>query len=139
MGVGEKIEDLQEFNAHDFAEALFISDSEFEGNYEPITDNGGIEADESESEESIEVADENTEEMTENNAEADIFESEEENTADEADAETAEEEPAAENAPEEEAPEEEALPAKKDLTKGKFGFLFKEITFGKKKKSDDNE
>ena len=139
VGVGEKIEDLQEFNAHDFAEALFISDSEFEGNYEPITDNGGIEADESESKESIEAADENTEEMTENNAEADIFESEEENTADEADAETAEEEPAAENAPEEEAPEEEAQPAKKDLTKGKFGFLFKEITFGKKKKSDDNE
>lgn len=180
VGVGEKIEDLQEFNAHDFAEALFISDSEFEGNYEPITDNGGIEADESESEETetIEAADENTEEITENNAEADISESEEENTADEADAEaaeeapaaeetaesdiaddeteeeavseeepaeetapeeTAEEEPAAENAPEEEAPEEEAQPAKKDLTKGKFGFLFKEITFGKKKKSDDNE
>ena len=178
VGVGEKIEDLQEFNAHDFAEALFISDSEFEGNYEPITDNGGIEADESESEESIEAADENTEEMTENNAEADISEAEEEAAADEADAEAAEEapaaeetaeadiaddaaeeeavseneaaeetspeesteeEPAAENAPEEEAPEEEAQPAKKDLTKGKFGFLFKEITFGKKKKSDDNE
>ncbi len=174
VGVGEKIEDLQEFNAHDFAEALFISDSEFEGNYEPITDNGGIEADESESEESIEAADENTEEMTENNAE-------EENTADEADAEAAEEAPAAEetaetesdiaddeaeeestvseeepaeemspeesteeetaaeNTSDEEAPEEEAQPAKKDLTKGKFGFLFKEITFGKKKKSDDNE
>lgn len=178
VGVGEKIEDLQEFNAHDFAEALFISDSEFEGNYEPITDNGGIEADESDSEESIEAADENTEEMTENNAEADISESEEENTADEADAEAAEEapaaeetaesdiaddeteeeavsedepaeetapeetpeeKPAAENTPDEEAPEEEAQPAKKDLTKGKFGFLFKEITFGKKKKSDDNE
>lgn len=166
VGVGEKIEDLQEFNAHDFAEALFISDSEFDGNYEPITDNGGIEADESESEETetIEAADENTEEMTENNADADISEPEEENTADEADAEAAEEapaaeetaesdiaddeteeeavseeEPAAENAPEEEAPEEEAQPAKKDLTKGKFGFLFKEITFGKKKKSDDNE
>lgn len=175
VGVGEKIEDLQEFNAHDFAEALFISDSEFEGNYEPITDNGVIEADESESEESIEAADENTEEITENNAE-------EENTADEADAETAEaaeeapaaeetaeadiaddeaeeestvseeepaeetspeesteEETAAENTSDEEAPEEEAQPAKKDLTKGKFGFLFKEITFGKKKKSDDNE
>ena len=169
VGVGEKIEDLQEFNAHDFAEALFISDSEFEGNYEPITDNGGIEADESESKESIEAADENTEEMTENNAEADISEAEEENTAEEADAETAEtesdiaddeaeeavsedepaeetapeesteEETAAENAPDEETPEEEAQPAKKDLTKGKFGFLFKEITFGKKKKSDDNE
>ncbi len=181
VGVGEKIEDLQEFNAHDFAEALFISDSEFEGNYEPITDNGGIEADESGSEETetIEAADENTEEMTENNAEADISEAEEENTAEEADAEAAEEAPAAEetaeadiaddeaeeestvseeepaeetspeesteeetaaeNAPEEEAPEEEAQPAKKDLTKGKFGFLFKEITFGKKKKSDDNE
>ena len=184
VGVGEKIEDLQEFNAHDFAEALFISDSEFEGNYEPITDNGGIEADESGSEESIEAADENTEEITENNAEADISEAEEENTAEEADAETAEteaaeeapaaeetaeadiaddeaeeestvseeepaeemspeesteEEPAAENTSEEEAPAEEAQPAKKDLTKGKFGFLFKEITFGKKKKSDDNE
>ena len=175
VGVGEKIEDLQEFNAHDFAEALFISDSEFEGNYEPITDNGGIEADESESEESIEAADENTEEMTENNAEADISEAEEEAAADEAEEEAAEEtaeaeadiaddeaeeestvseeepaeetspeesteeETAAENTPEEEAPEEEAQPAKKDLTKGKFGFLFKEITFGKKKKSDDNE
>lgn len=172
VGVGEKIEDLQEFNAHDFAEALFISDSEFEGNYEPITDNGGIEADESESEESIEAADENTEEMTENNAEADISEAEEEAAADEADAETAEteaaeeapaaeetaetaaesdiaadeaeeeavseDEPAEETAPEEPA-EEEEQPAKKDLTKGKFGFLFKEITFGKKKKSDDNE
>ena len=172
VGVGEKIEDLQEFNAHDFAEALFISDSEFEGNYEPITDNGGIEADESGSEESIEAADENTEEMTENNAEADISEAEEETAEtdeaptavetaesdiadDEAEEESTvseeepaeemspeestEEGPAAENAPEEETPEEEEQPAKKDLTKGKFGFLFKEITFGKKKKSDDNE
>ncbi len=177
VGVGEKIEDLQEFNAHDFAEALFISDSEFEGNYEPITDNGGIEADKSESEETetIEAADENTEEMTENNAEADISEAEEEAAADEAEEEAAEEtaeaeadiaddeaeeestvseeepaeemspeesteeETAAENTSDEEAPEEEAQPAKKDLTKGKFGFLFKEITFGKKKKSDDNE
>lgn len=38
VGVGEKLDDLQEFNAHDFADALFESETNFDYNYERVTD-----------------------------------------------------------------------------------------------------
>ena len=38
VGVGEKLDDLQEFNAHDFAEALFDNETDFDYNYERLTD-----------------------------------------------------------------------------------------------------
>ena len=38
VGVGEKLDDLQEFNAHDFVEALFETTTDFDYNYERLDD-----------------------------------------------------------------------------------------------------
>ena len=177
VGVGEKLDDLQEFNAHDFAEALFDNETDFDYNYERLTDEETSEENEaaetveatetaenteaaetaeeignepvlSESitdeitiddaaEELEETAEENTEEAEENEApdEASVEDDEEitDDTSDEAETES-------EAASESEEPAEEAPEQKKSLKDGKFGFLFKEITFGKKKKdSEDND
>ena len=164
VGVGEKIDDLMDFSAHDYAEALFISDTEFSGNYERLTGNGEISDEISETSDEISEAsdetvsdetptDENTLEDTSDIAENTVIEPEEtaeepeniseditddepvtdEETVTEPEEETAdtenEEAPAEEN--------EEAVPEKKSLKDGKFGFLFKEITFGKKKKDEN--
>ena len=186
VGVGEKLDDLQEFNAHDFAEALFDNETDFDYNYERLTDEETSEenedaenaensevtetaenteatetAEESENapvlsedisdeinaddvaEELEEAAEKNTEEAEENEASEAVEEPEEtaeaddeeitEDSSDEAENET-------EETSESEEPAEEAPEQKKSLKDGKFGFLFKEITFGKKKKdSEDNE
>ncbi len=171
VGVGEKLDDLQEFNAHDFAEALFDNETDFDYNYERLTDEEASEENEAAetveaaetaenteaaetaeeignepvlsenitdeinvddaAEELEETAEENTEEAEENEAPDEAAEEDDEEITDDTsdEAETESEEPA------EEAPEQ-----KKSLKDGKFGFLFKEITFGKKKKdSEDNE
>lgn len=171
VGVGEKLDDLQEFNAHDFAEALFDNETDFDYNYERLTDEETSEENEAAetveaaetaenteaaetaeeignepvlsenitdeitiddaAEELEETAEENTEEAEENEAPDEAAETDDEEITDDTsdEAETESEEPA------EEAPEQ-----KKSLKDGKFGFLFKEITFGKKKKdSEDNE
>ena len=186
VGVGEKLDDLQEFNAHDFAEALFDNETDFDYNYERLTDEETSEenedaetvensevtetaentevsetAEEPENapvlsedisneistddvaEELEEAAEENTEEAEENEAPEAVEEPEEtaeedneeitDDASDEAENET-------EEASESEEPAEEAPEQKKSLKDGKFGFLFKEITFGKKKKdSEDKE
>ena len=177
VGVGEKLDDLQEFNAHDFAEALFDNENDFDYNYERLTDEEASEENEaaetveaaetaenteaaetaeeignepvlSESitdeitiddaaEELEETAEENTEEAEENEAPDEAAEEDDEeitdDTSDEAETES-------EAASESEEPAEEAPEQKKSLKDGKFGFLFKEITFGKKKKdSEDND
>lgn len=186
VGVGEKLDDLQEFNAHDFAEALFDNETDFDYNYERLTDEETSEenedaetaensevtetaenteatetAEESENapvlsedisdeinaddvaEELEEAAEKNTEEAEENEAFEAVEEPEEtaeaddeeitEDSSDEAENET-------EETSESEEPAEEAPEQKKSLKDGKFGFLFKEITFGKKKKdSEDKE
>lgn len=173
VGVGEKIDDLQEFNGHDFAEALFDNETDFDYNYERLTDEETAENTEEEPvlseevteeistddvaeelEETIEESTEEAEENEEPEADETVEEAEEmtEETAEEAVEEEADEE--IEDAPEDEAENteneaeteenadgEEAAPEqKKSLKDGKFGFLFKEITFGKKKKdSEDNE
>lgn len=181
VGVGEKLDDLQEFNAHDFAEALFDNETDFDYNYERLTDEETSEESEdaenaeiSEADETAEIAEtaENTEvsetaEEPENepvlseNISDEInvddvaeeleetveenFEEAEENEAPEAvegHEETAEEddEEITAEASESEEHSEEIPEQKKSLKDGKFGFLFKEITFGKKKKdSEDNE
>lgn len=177
VGVGEKLDDLQEFNAHDFAEALFDNENDFDYNYERLTDEEASE--ENEAAETVEAAEtaenteaaetaeeignepvlseditdeitiddaaeeleetvgENTEEAEENEAPDEAAEEDDEeitdDTSDEAETES-------EAASESEEPAEEAPEQKKSLKDGKFGFLFKEITFGKKKKdSEDNE
>ncbi len=177
VGIGEKLDDLQEFNAHDFAEALFDNENDFDYNYERLTDEEASEENEaaetveaaeaaenteaaetaeeignepvlSESitdeitiddaaEELEETAEENTEEAEENEAPDEAAEEDDEeitdDTSDEAETES-------EAISESEEPAEEVAEHKKSLKDGKFGFLFKEITFGKKKKdSEDNE
>lgn len=132
VGVGEKLDDLQEFNARDFAEALFATEADFDYNYERLTDGDTEEA-----------AEDITEEDTQENAAEDITDDNDgdnivEDTESEDTAEDIAEEDTAEEVTEEdtaeEVPEEDK---KKDLKNGKFGFLFKEITFGKKKKGED--
>lgn len=137
VGVGEKIDDLMEFSAHDYAEALFISETDFTGNYERLT--GDITG---EAEDIKESADDNA---LEPDAAADISE---EAPAEDIPEETAEvsedmqEETEditedTENDADTESEEDTAAESeKKSLKDGKFGFLFKEITFGKKKKDE---
>ncbi len=171
VGVGEKLDDLQEFNAHDFAEALFDNENDFDYNYERLTDEETSE--ENEAAETVEAAEmaENTEaaetaeeignepvlsenitdEITIDDAAEELEETAEESTEEaegnEAPDEAAEEDDeeitddtSDEAETESEEPAEEVAEQKKSLKDGKFGFLFKEITFGKKKKdSEDNE
>lgn len=174
VGVGEKIDDLQEFNGHDFAEALFDNETDFDYNYERLTDEENAEnaekmepalsedvteeisaddvaeeleetaeesteeAEEAEKPEADETADE-TEEATEETVEEAVEEEadeEIEDTPEDEDENTENEAETEENTDGEEAAPEQ----KKSLKDGKFGFLFKEITFGKKKKdNEDNE
>lgn len=148
VGVGEKIDDLMEFSAKDYADALFAAETDFAGNYERLTD------DENEAEEA-QPADETEEEASSEE------ETQEEEEIPEITEEVLDEEPAPIDMPEEimdESPVEEmpteaaeekisipdteeqpAEPEKKSLKDGKFGFLFKEITFGKKKKDDEEK
>lgn len=170
VGVGEKLDDLQEFNAHDFAEALFDNENDFDYNYERLTDEEASE--ENEAAETVEAAEtaENTEaaetaeeignepvlsenitdEITIDDAAEELEETVEESTeeaeeneapeAAETDDEEITDDTSDEAETESEEPAEEVPEQKKSLKDGKFGFLFKEITFGKKKKdSEDNE
>lgn len=151
VGVGEKIDDLMDFSAHDYAEALFVSDTEFSGNYERLTGDGEEEIPEDIPES---IPEEEVQEETAPESETDdISDVPNEAEIDEITEETAEtlEEDIPEDIPENEtyeentdseeisveAAEEEKSAEKKSLKDGKFGFLFKEITFGKKKKDED--
>ena len=145
VGVGEKVDDLMDFNAADYAHALFETNIDFEGNYERLTDDDENTEDisgtedtsdindmvddiieeydaEHKSDEGTDISGEDTEDEP---AEDEITEGYEEEQAEEEE-ETEEEVPV-------EQPEEEEKPKKKSLKEGRFGFLFKEITFGKKK------
>ena len=176
IGVGEKLDDLQEFNAHDFAEALFDNETDFDYNYERLTDEETSEENEAAetveatetaenteapetaeeignepvlsenisdeinvddaAEELEETVEESTEEAEENEAHEEAAETDDEEITDDSDEAETESEAISES----EEPAEEAPEQKKSLKDGKFGFLFKEITFGKKKKdSEDNE
>lgn len=134
VGVGEKLDDLQDFRAKDFVDALFETETDFDYNYERLTDGDESENDTETgipTEEKAEMENRNgnmTEinlEMSETEEKSDIIENIEENTA-ESEFELAEPE----------AAEDETSEEKKSLKDGKFGFLFKEITFGKKKSGE---
>lgn len=140
VGVGEKVDDLQPFNAHDFAEALFDTENDFDYNYERLTDDDSEEEENTEedviaAEEIVEETAENdtNEEISEDIVEAvdDIDENDEEEPSEAVEEITADDEKPAEI--------DESQEQKKDIKNGKFGFLFKEITFGKKKKDGDEE
>lgn len=140
VGVGEKVDDLQPFNAHDFAEALFDTENDFDYNYERLTDD--ISEEEENAEEEVIAAEEIVEETAENDTNEEISEDIVE-AVDDID-ENDEEEPSEaveEITADDEKPAEidESQEQKKDIKNGKFGFLFKEITFGKKKKDGDEE
>ena len=161
VGVGEKIDDLMDFSAHDYAEALFISDTEFSGNYERLTGDNETSDEISKASDEISKASDEISETSEEASEAsDETVSDEtptdENTSEDT-SDTVEEtenisdnitdnEPATEPVTDEETvtdtkdeavTPEEAPAEKKSLKDGKFGFLFKEITFGKKKKDEN--
>lgn len=172
VGVGEKIDDLQEFSAEAFVDALFDEDTDFDYNYHRLDDDseGDAEAD-ADSDKTEEIAEEASEDnipeqtetageeaenaeipeeviedtpidedVSEDNADSSEEASDEETRAAE---HTVTEEESGVNAEEEEAPAEDEKDEvsdkseKKSLKDGKFGFLFKEITFGKKKKDED--
>ena len=139
VGVGEKLDDLQDFRARDFVDALFETDTDFDYNYERLTD--GEESGPAEEAETEISAEEKTEmengngnitemktEISETEEKPEIIEDIEDKTT-EAESELAESE----------ITEEDASEEKKSLKDGKFGFLFKEITFGKKKKDTEND
>lgn len=157
VGVGEKLDDLQEFSAEAFVDALFDEETDFDYNYhrlddseedaneeipedsQPEQEEAAVEA----SEEADEVSEENVIEEIEDTEipsmeEGDVMvvpdsdhESDGENTEVSGGISSAE---ASEEIPENTAEENSG---KKSLKDGKFGFLFKEITFGKKKKDGE--
>ncbi len=147
VGVGEKIDDLMEFSAKDYADALFATETDFAGNYERLTDDEN-EAEEDTAEEA-QPADETEEETQEEEEIPEITEEvlEEEpapidmpeEIMDESPVEAMPTEAAEEEIPMPDTEEQPAEPEKKSLKDGKFGFLFKEITFGKKKKDDEEK
>lgn len=177
VGVGEKLDDLQEFSAKDFVDALFDEETDFDYNYHRLDDDSegdaAEDADSDETEEIIkEIPEDNIPEQTETAGEEaehaeiseevivdspideDVPEDISDDTADIAVEASDEDTEAAEHdIPEEESSEDEEnaesdaeeekdgevsdKSEKKSLKDGKFGFLFKEITFGKKKKDED--
>lgn len=146
VGVGEKIDDLMEFSAKDYADALFVTESDFSGNYERLTDEEEeipteqTEAAAEETPEEETVTEEAAEDITEENAPEEEEIPEEVSDISEEIPDNAEETEQASveiSAQVEEDSDSAEEPEKKSLRDGKFGFLFKEITFGKKKK--DNE
>lgn len=141
VGVGEKIDDLMEFSAHDFAQALFVSNTNFEGNYERLDEDP--EKDEDIGETALEA--DTAREQGEEELVRDTVETEEiplDDGGEPVEEEELEEEPVTDTEPDEEGtdeeqPAEETAVQKKSLKDGRFGFLFKEITFGKKKEKTE--
>lgn len=126
VGVGEKLDDLQDFRARDFVEALFETETDFDYNYERLND--------TDTEEETEIiSEEEPSEVISEETESEEISEEIEETGEDIAEETEEEIPEVET-----ETETIAEPEKKSLKDGKFGFLFKEITFGKKKKDTDN-
>lgn len=126
VGVGEKLDDLQDFRARDFVEALFETETDFDYNYERLNDTNT-------EEETEIIPEEEPSEIISEETEAEEISEEIEETEGDIAEETEEEIPEAEAEAETIAESE-----KKSLKDGKFGFLFKEITFGKKRKDTDN-
>lgn len=137
VGVGEKLDDLQDFCAKDFADALFETETDFEYNYERLDDKEGESADDPILKNAEKLIENSGDKIEEEFCDIDdkldvIFDDISDKTEDVIDDiednlndETEESE--------EVADESEEQSEKKDMKKGKFGFLFKEISFGKKK------
>ena len=148
VGVGEKIDDLMEFSAKDYVYDMFSTETDFAGIYERLTDDEN-EAEEDTAEEA-QPADETEEEASSEEEEIpeiteEVLDEEPapidmpEEKMDESPVEAMPTEAAEEEIPMPDTEEQPAEPEKKSLKDGKFGFLFKEITFGKKKKDDEEK
>lgn len=161
VGVGEKLDDLQEFSAEAFVDALFDEETDFDYNYhrlddseeeaneeavpEEITEDSQPEQEEAAVEAVEEAAEISEENIPEEIEDTEIPSMEEDDvmavpdSGDEANGEDTE--VSGDISPagiSEEIPENtEENSGKKSLKDGKFGFLFKEITFGKKKKDGE--
>lgn len=118
IGVGEKLDDLQEFNAHDFVEALFDTSVEDHSNYDRLTDG----------DDSAALSDEPV---------SDEIVTEENVTDEAAIEEIAEDEALTGNDAEDNIANADNADAEKK--KGKLDWLFKDITFGKKKHAEDDD
>lgn len=170
VGVGEKIDDLMDFSAADYAAALFDNDVNFEGNYQRLTDvpdNSDVTDDVDVSDntnvtDNVDVADnaditdvtddvdisdnsnvtddvdipDNTD-VTENADIPDDTDVTDNVNADDNDDVTDNEHEADSGDEAESTGEPEAQGGKKSLKDGKFGFLFREISFGKKNKGNN--
>ena len=140
VGVGEKLDDLQDFCARDFADALFAMETDFDYNYERLDDKEE-EKDESVLEKAEEFLDdigdkiEDVADKVEDKFEeiGDKIEDKLEDIADDIKDKLDGEEEAEEGI----VSDAEQPAEKKSLKDGKFGFLFKEISFGKKKKDSE--
>ncbi len=142
VGVGEKLDDLQDFNARDFADALFATETDFDFNYERLTDGEDSEKSEENDEAFLEKAEDKLEKIGDKIEDKfedigdrleDAFEDVKDKIEDVFDGDDEESET------EDSDISTDAEPERKDLKNGKFGFLFKEISFGKKKKNEDGE
>ena len=149
VGVGEKLDDLQDFCAKDFADALFETETDFDYNYERLDDKKEEKEDEKEDESVLEKAEEFFEDIGDKIEDAadkvedkfeeigDKIEDKFEDIVDDI-KDTLDGDDESEEGKEEAADDAEKPAEKKDLKNGKFGFLFKEISFGKKKKNEEN-
>lgn len=162
VGVGEKIDDLMDFSAADYAAALFDNDVNFEGNYQRLTDvpdNADVTddvdiSDNTDVTDNVDVADNadvtgnvadvandvdisNNTDVTDN---VDIPDNTDvtENADIPDDTDVTDNEHEADSGDEADSTgEPEAQGGKKSLKDGKFGFLFREISFGKKNKGNN--
>lgn len=142
VGVGEKLDDLQPFCAKDYADALFNDEDDFDYNYERLSEENESEQEYETEEAGNEISWESTESYIENvDTNDDIAEIEDEPVEDDDNEDTSEDEEYDQEDSESEDEEdiedssEEQQPDKK---KGKFGWLFRDISFGKKKNKNDN-
>lgn len=142
VGVGEKLDDLQPFCAKDYADALFNDEDDFDYNYERLSEENESEQEYETEEAGNEISWESTESYIENaDTNDDIAEIEDEPVEDDYNEDTSEDEEYDQEDSESEDEEdiedssEEQQPDKK---KGKFGWLFRDISFGKKKNKNDN-
>ncbi len=141
VGVGEKLDDLQPFCAKDYADALFNSETDFDYNYERLSEEDEAEQETETDESDNEINWESTEAYIENyDTNDDIAEIEDEPVEDDDDEDTSEDEEfnQEDSESEDEEETEDISEGQIDKKKGKFGWLFKEITFGKKKNKNEN-
>lgn len=142
VGVGEKLDDLMDFSAADYAQALFADESDFTGNYTPLTGSddditaGNIAETQpkTENENKDDIAADNDEQPCENDTSvtADAPAVSNNGTDNSTEASAAD----SEDYTEQDSQQDTEKTDKKDLKNGKFGWLFKDITLGKKEKNE---